>query len=310
MTAGNINPVLSTHGIGRTYSSAHGNVIALEDIDVAVRPGEFVSIIGASGCGKSTLLRIVAGLDRATCGEVHVAGAPVVGPAADRGMVFQGYTLFPWLSILSNVMFGPRMRRVPRREARKSALHWLAMVGLERVSHLFPHQLSGGMQQRVAIARALANEPKVLLMDEPFGALDAQTRGNLQLQLMDLWQRVGMTVVFVTHDLDEAVLLSDRVIVLGAHPGRVVAEIDVPLARPRTHDVYLERAYQQTKRQLRNWICPDQARDASTSASTPARDTGLPDLNAPRTSGTRALGGTAAAHLPESRTPDEASGAS
>ncbi len=246
--------VLDTRSLGRRFESAKGPIQALADIDIEVRKREFVSVIGPSGCGKSTLIRIIAGLDQPTSGQVSIDGEAVDGPGADRGMVFQGYTLFPWLSVKRNVMFGMKMKGLKHREAEDKAMHWLDLVGLSKFADHYPSQLSGGMKQRVAIARSLANEPRILLMDEPFGALDAQTRASMQAHLLGIWESVDVTILFITHDLDEAIYLSDRIIVLGAHPGRVLEVIDVPVPRPRNPDHFLTGHFLATKRRLETLI--------------------------------------------------------
>ena len=250
--------VLDISGVCRDFPSASGTVRALDGISYQVRSRELVSVIGPSGCGKSTLIRILAGLDWPTAGSVQLDGKPVVGPGRDRGMVFQGYTLFPWLTVKKNVMFGLRMKGIARRRAEEQARHWLDIVGLEAFADHYPSQLSGGMKQRVAIARALANEPRILLMDEPFGALDAQTRASMQRHLLRIWESVDVTIVFITHDLDEATLLSDRIVVLDAHPGRVLEIIDVPLPRPRSSDLSLSGHFLATRRRLEQLIHPDE----------------------------------------------------
>jgi NitT/TauT family transport system ATP-binding protein len=246
--------VLDTQKLTRCFASTKGSIEALSSIDIEVRQREFVSVIGPSGCGKSTLIKLVAGLDQPSAGQVRIDGNPVAGPGADRGMVFQGYTLFPWLSVKKNVMFGMKIKGIKRREAEQSARGWLELVGLSKFADAYPAQLSGGMKQRVAIARALANEPKILLMDEPFGALDAQTRCSMQSHLLNIWQRVDVTILFITHDLDEAIYLSDRIIVLGANPGRVLEVIDVPVSRPRSSDQFLTGHFLATKRRLESLI--------------------------------------------------------
>jgi len=246
--------VLDTQGLGRRFESANGPVDALVGIDIEVRKREFVSVIGPSGCGKSTLIRIVAGLDLPSSGQVRIDGNPVEGPGADRGMVFQGYTLFPWLTVKKNVMFGMKMKGQKSKAAEASALRWLDLVGLSKFADHFPAQLSGGMKQRLAIARSLANEPRILLMDEPFGALDAQTRASMQNHLLKIWESVDVTILFITHDLDEAIYLSDRIIVLGAHPGRVLEVIDVPVPRPRRQEQSLTGHFLATKRRLETLI--------------------------------------------------------
>jgi NitT/TauT family transport system ATP-binding protein len=229
-------------------------VTALSGIQFDVHRREFISVIGPSGCGKSTLIRIVAGLETPTSGSIRIDGNPVDGPGADRGMVFQGYTLFPWLSVKRNVMFGPKMKGMKKALAERKALEWLDLVGLADFANHYPAQLSGGMKQRVAIARALANEPRILLMDEPFGALDAQTRASMQAQLLRIWENVDVTILFITHDLDEAIYLSDRVVVLGAHPGRVLEIIEVPVARSRSPEQFLSGHFLATKRRLEQLI--------------------------------------------------------
>ncbi len=242
--------VLQARGLTRRFATAQGTMTALADIDLEVRQREFVSVIGPSGCGKSTLVRIVAGLDHPSSGEVLLDAKSVEGPGADRGMVFQGYTLFPWLTIQQNVMFGMKMKGLRGTRAESKAMEWLDLVGLSRFAEHYPRELSGGMQQRVAIARALANEPRILLMDEPFGALDAQTRCSMQRHLLEVWKTVDVTVLFITHDLDEAIYLSDRIVVLGAHPGRVLEVIDVPVARPRSAEQFLTGHFLATKQRL------------------------------------------------------------
>jgi NitT/TauT family transport system ATP-binding protein len=246
--------VLGVRSLTRVFDAAAGPVKALSDVSLDVRAREFVSVIGPSGCGKSTLIRILAGLDHPSEGSVELDGRRVEGPGADRGMVFQGYTLFPWLSVKRNVMFGLRIKGIGRREAADVAMHWLSVVGLAHCASQYPSQLSGGMQQRVAIARALANEPRILLMDEPFGALDAQTRSSLQSHLLHVWSQVDVTILFITHDLDEAVFLSDRIVVLGANPGRVAEVIEVPVERPRGPEQFLSGHFLATKHRLEELI--------------------------------------------------------
>jgi NitT/TauT family transport system ATP-binding protein len=246
--------VMSVEGLGRAFEAGGQRVEALRNVTYAVRQRELISVIGPSGCGKSTLIRILAGLDRPTSGSVKLDGKPVLGPGADRGMVFQGYTLFPWLSVKRNVMFGPKMKHMRSAQAERKALEWLDLVGLADFADHYPAQLSGGMKQRVAIARALANEPRILLMDEPFGALDAQTRCSMQAHLLRIWQAVDVTILFITHDLEEAIYLSDRIVVLGARPGRIVEIIDVPVARPRSQEQFLSGHFLATKKRLEELI--------------------------------------------------------
>src|SRR5690349_21604804 len=216
------------------YRTRRGaEVIAVDDLSLAVADREFVSIVGPSGCGKSTLLRVVAGLVEPSSGEVLINGRRVDGPGADRGMVFQSYTLFPWLTVQGNVEFGSRLKAMPAAERTSVAREYIEMVGLAGFEHHYPKELSGGMMQRVAIARALANDPDVLLMDEPFGALDAQTRIIMQELLVTLWQRTPKTIIFITHDIDEAIFLSQRVYMITARPGRIKQTLDVNLPHPR-----------------------------------------------------------------------------
>jgi ABC-type nitrate/sulfonate/bicarbonate transport system ATPase subunit len=226
-------PILHISELHKVYDAANGAVEALRGIDLAVHKGEFVCLLGASGCGKSTLLRIIAGFEKATRGAVAVRGVNVVGPGPDRGMVFQDYALFPWLTVRDNIRFGPLHRHVPSQQIGEIAERFLAMVGLAPFAERYPHQLSGGMKQRVAIARVLANDADILLMDEPFGALDALTRGKLQEELIEIWRTTQLTVIFVTHSVEEAVLLADRVIVMTAGPGRIESEVAIALPRPR-----------------------------------------------------------------------------
>lgn len=224
-------------GVSRTFPSVRGGdpVQALAPVDLTVGEGDFVAILGPSGCGKSTLLRIVAGLDRPTTGTVTLDGKPVTGPGADRGMVFQSYTLFPWLTVVENIEFGPRERGVAAAERRAIAEKLMAQVGLTQFANHYPKQLSGGMQQRAALARALANDPKVLLLDEPFGALDHQTRSLMQELLLSIWETHRKTVLFVTHDIEEAVFMANRVLVMSARPGRFKSEVTIPFAHPRSY---------------------------------------------------------------------------
>ena len=212
-------------------------VDALADVSLTVADGEFVCVVGPSGCGKSTLLNVIGGLVRASAGEVLVDGAPVAGPGPDRGMVFQSYTLFPWLTVAGNVEFALRGEPMSKRERREVARAHLALVGLEGFADSYPSQLSGGMRQRVAIARALSYRPKILLMDEPFGALDAQTRQLMQELLTRVWEQHRLTVLFVTHDIDEAVFLSDRVLLMTARPGRIKEDVAIELERPRRFEL-------------------------------------------------------------------------
>lgn len=218
-------------------------VIALQNVSLMIGDGEFACIVGPSGCGKSTLLKAVAGLVRPTRGRILVGGRPVLGPGADRGMVFQSYTLYPWLTVRENIEFGLALRKIPRDERRRISERLLTLMGLDGFANAYPKALSGGMQQRVAIARALANDPEVLLMDEPFGALDAQTRTVMQELLTTIWEQYHKTVLFVTHDIDEAVFLGDVVYVMTARPGRIRARVVIDLPRPRTFETMTSEAF-------------------------------------------------------------------
>ena len=253
--------VLSVETLDKVFAGSEGEVTALSGISFGVHRREFVCVIGPSGCGKSTLIRIAAGLDHPTAGRLLLDGQPVMGPSPDRGMVFQGYTLFPWLTVQGNVMFGLRMTGHGRDFAAEQALQWIELVGLGGFANSYPHELSGGMKQRVAIARALANRPRVLLMDEPFGALDAQTRGRMQSHLLQIWKNVDVTILFITHDLDEAILLADRIVVLGADPGRVLEIVEVPVERPRDPGQLLDPWFLATKKRLEELIHPRPAAD-------------------------------------------------
>ncbi|HEU0202601.1 MAG TPA: ABC transporter ATP-binding protein [Burkholderiaceae bacterium] len=226
-----------------------GGVTAIAGATLDVRPGEFVCLLGPSGCGKSTLLNCVAGFVKPTAGTVKVDGALVQKPGPDRGMVFQQHSLFPWKTVKDNVAFGPLMTKQGKSQADATARTLLGMVGLTAFEDSYPRVLSGGMKQRVGIARALANYPKVLLMDEPFGALDAQTRAMMQENLLQIWGEFGTTVIFVTHDIDEAVFLADRIIVMSASPGRLITDIRVDLPRPRAAEIVSDPRYVATKRQ-------------------------------------------------------------
>lgn len=242
---------LSIRGVSRTFTSARGKATqALLPVDFEVRENDFVTILGPSGCGKSTMLRIVAGLDFPTTGQVVLDGQPVEGPGADRGMVFQSYTLFPWLTIDQNIRFGLRERGMPEAQQKERAAYFIAKVGLRGFEQHFPKQLSGGMQQRTAIARALANDPKILLMDEPFGALDNQTRVLMQELLLGIWEAERKTVLFVTHDIDEAIFMANRVAVFSARPGRIKTELAVDLPHPRHYTIKTSPEFMDLKARL------------------------------------------------------------
>lgn len=227
---------LEIQNLSKTYFDPYTgtNVTAVHDVSLEVGEGEFVSIVGPSGCGKTTILNMVAGFLPVTGGEIRVGGHPVNGPGADRGVVFQSFALFPWKTVLDNVGFGPKMRGVAKPERDRIAREYLALAGLSHAADRYPNELSGGMQQRVGVVRALANDPEVLLMDEPFASVDAQTRMTLQEELTRLWQEKRHTVLFITHDVGEAVFLADRVVVLSN--GRVLRDLSITLPRPRTWD--------------------------------------------------------------------------
>src|SRR5258708_23450006 len=226
--------ILDVQHLSKYFGAGPRRMTALEDINFRTHRREFLCVVGPSGCGKTTLVRILAGLEEKDSGHVLLQGKAVTEPSSDRGMVFQGYTLFPWLTVKKNVMFGLEVNGHGRHEAGQQALQWLQLIGLEKFADAYPHQLSGGMKQRVAIVRALANQPRILLMDEPFGALDAQTRCRMQAHLLEIWRKLDITILFITHDLDEAIFLADRILVLSAHPGDVQALIEVPVLRPLT----------------------------------------------------------------------------
>jgi ABC-type nitrate/sulfonate/bicarbonate transport system ATPase subunit len=226
-------PILEISDVQKFYQASNGPVEALRGVNLTIRKGEFICLLGASGCGKSTLLRILAGFEKATKGTVAMYGFAVDRPGPDRGMVFQDYALFPWLTVRENIGFGPKHRGIASKMVAELSEKFMKMVGLSAFADRYPHELSGGMKQRVAIARVLTNDTDILLMDEPFGALDALTRGKLQEELVDIWRSTGLTVIFVTHSVEEAVMLADRVIVMTAGPGRIDCAIDIDLPRPR-----------------------------------------------------------------------------
>lgn len=229
---------------------------AVQDVSLTVEPGEFVCLLGPSGCGKSTLLGALAGHLRPSRGAIAVDGRAIDGPHAERGLVFQHHTLFPWRKVVDNVAFGLKMQGVPRAERRQRALELLALVGLEAFAGHYPAQLSGGMKQRVEIARVLINHPRVMLMDEPFGALDAQTRLMMQQLLLDLWARIRTTIVFITHDIDEALFLADRVLVMSPRPGRIIEQIAVPFPRPRDSSLVTSPEFTALKRRCLQLLHP------------------------------------------------------
>jgi NitT/TauT family transport system ATP-binding protein len=256
--------ILQVRDLSKTFTAAgRPPTTALEGISFDLHRRELACVIGPSGCGKSTLARLVAGLEAPSGGEMLIDGKPIHGPGSDRGMVFQSYTLFPWLSVLRNVMFGMEVSgAVSSVEAEREARMWLKLIGLSSFASAYPHQLSGGMKQRVAIARALANRPRMLLMDEPFGALDAQTRCQMQSYLLQIWKEVDITILFITHDLDEAVYLADRILILDAHPGRLREVMEVPVPRPRNPDQFLDPTFVAARRHIEELIHPRAAQAA------------------------------------------------
>jgi len=248
--------VLKVNDLCKSFPTKNGAVQALKNISFETYRREFVTVIGPSGCGKSTLIRILAGLETKSSGDVLLDGKQVTGPGPDRGMVFQGYTLFPWLTVKSNVMYGLRIQGKSKATAESEAMQWIDLVGLERFANAYPDQLSGGMKQRVAIARALAAQPRILLMDEPFGALDAQTRCRMQTYLMEIWKNIDIIILFITHDLDEAILLADRVLVLKSNPGELQELVEVPVERPRHQEQLLSPEFLATRKRLEELIHP------------------------------------------------------
>ena len=231
-----------------------GLVTAIDRVNLEVKDGEFVMIVGPSGCGKTTLINILGGLNTATSGEVLLDGKPVQGPGADRGMVFQGYSLFPWLSVQKNVEFGLKMKKMPKAQRAEQAKKFIDLVGLTGFENALPKQLSGGMKQRVAIARTLANEPEILLMDEPFGALDAQTRVVMQELLADISKKTKTTILFITHDIDEAVLLGDRIYVMSRRPGTIREVLDVNIPGVRSHESLVLPEFLATKKKIMDML--------------------------------------------------------
>ncbi len=247
---------LQVDHLSKKFDTPKGEILALRELSFQVHRREFITVIGPSGCGKTTLIRILAGLDFPSSGRVMLDGKSMEGPSAERGMVFQDYTLFPWLSVKKNVMFGLEIKGMGEMKAEAEAMEWLEIVGLSKFADVYPSQLSGGMKQRVAIARSLANRPEILFLDEPFGALDAQTRASMQDYLLKIWRNVNITIFFVTHDLDEAVYLSDRILVLRANPGEIDELIEVPVSRPRSPGQFLSPEFLATKKRLEELIRP------------------------------------------------------
>lgn len=238
---------LAVNNLHKHFQTKQGNLVALQDINLQIDHGEFVCAVGASGSGKSTLLRLIAGLETPTLGEIHLAGIPITGPGSDRGMVFQKYTLYPWMSVAENVGFGLKLQGCSATKRREQVAYYLDVVGLSQFAKSLPKELSGGMQQRVAIARALASQPRMLLMDEPFGALDAQTKEKMQQFLLELWQRTQTTILMITHDVEEAVFLSQRLYVMTSHPGTIRTEVKIDLPSDRNYHTKRSAIFQDYK---------------------------------------------------------------
>ncbi|MEJ1963777.1 MAG: ABC transporter ATP-binding protein [Gammaproteobacteria bacterium] len=243
---------LSVRNVSKEYGGLRGAgaTLALSPVSLEVNDNDFITVLGPSGCGKSTLLRLVAGLDVPTSGTILLDGQPVQGPGADRGFVFQSYTLFPWLTVRQNICFGLREKGMSPSAQREISEHFMDEVGLRNFENHLPKQLSGGMQQRVAIARALANDPKILLLDEPFGALDNQTRVLMQELLLGIWESAKKTVMFVTHDVDEAIFMASRVVVFSARPGRIKADVAVDLPHPRRYTLKTSAEFMELKARI------------------------------------------------------------
>ncbi len=243
-------PELEINNLNKSFPTKDGELLVLENINMKVYKNEFACIVGASGCGKSTLLNIIAGLNQQTSGEILLEGRPVNGPGADRGMVFQNYTLYPWLTVAENIEFGLKLKGISSSERKERVDHYIEIVGLSKFAKSLPKTLSGGMKQRTAIARALANEPDILLMDEPFGALDAQTKGVLQEFMLQVWKQTQKTILMITHDVEEAVFLAQRIYVLSSRPGRIKAEVDIPLGVDRDFSVKRTELFQLVKQEV------------------------------------------------------------
>lgn len=260
-------PRIRISHVRKTFELKHEQFVALDDVSLDIGDNEFVTIVGPSGCGKSTLMNILSGLETPSGGEAVVSGKPVDGPSPDRGVIFQQYALFPWLTVRKNVEFGLRTAGLPKAERREVAQHFIDLVGLSQFADALPKMLSGGMRQRCAIARAYAVGPSILLMDEPFGALDALTRVTLQEQLLETWSQEKRTVVFITHDVDEAVFLANRVVVMAARPGRIYDVIDVDLPYPRTEEVRLSPQFLELRNRVWRSVYHQEGETAAHSAS-------------------------------------------
>ncbi|MFR8547394.1 MAG: ABC transporter ATP-binding protein [Lachnospiraceae bacterium] len=245
---------LKIDNVYKEYEGRNGKMVALNGVNLDIRENEFICVVGPSGCGKSTLLNIIAGLLEPTSGAVYLDGKQIEGTGVERGVVFQQYALFPWRTVLKNVMFGLEMKKVPKAQAEEIARKYIKAVGLEGFEHSYPKELSGGMKQRVAIARAYAANPEVLLLDEPFGALDAQTRVQLQTELLNTWEHEKKTCFFITHDVDEAIILAQRVIIMSARPGRIKRIVDIDIPYPRTQETKSEQRFLELKAEIWNEV--------------------------------------------------------
>ena len=245
---------LKIDNVVKEYVGNKGKTVALNGVSLDIKENEFICVVGPSGCGKSTLLNIIAGLLEPTSGAVYLDGKKIEGTGVERGVVFQGYALFPWRTVLKNVMFGLEMKRMPKDQAEKIAKKYIKAVGLEGFEHAYPKELSGGMRQRVAIARAYAADPEVLLLDEPFGALDAQTRVQLQSELLNTWEHEKKTCFFITHDVDEAIILAQRVIIMSARPGRIKKIVDIDIPYPRTQATKTDPRFMELKTEIWNEV--------------------------------------------------------
>lgn len=241
---------LKIDGVKKVYNTRNGDVVALNGVDLEIKENEFICVVGPSGCGKSTLLNIIAGLEMPTEGAVYIDNKKIEGTGVERGVVFQQYALFPWMTVLKNVMFGPRLQGKSKEEAEKIAMKYIKMVQLEDFINHYPKELSGGMKQRVAIARAYAVNPEVLLMDEPFGALDAQTRTQLQSELLETWEKEQKTCFFITHDVEEAIILAQKVIIMSARPGRIKDIVDIDIPYPRNQETKMSQRFLELKNHI------------------------------------------------------------
>lgn len=250
MAGNNRSTVIKIDNVVKRYNTRNGEVLALSNVDMEIKENEFVCVVGPSGCGKSTLLNMIAGLLEPTEGHIYVNGKLVEGTGPERGVVFQQYALFPWMTVLKNVEYAPKLRGMRGKELEEEAMKYLRMVDLEQFAHSYPKELSGGMKQRVAIARAYAANPQVLLMDEPFGALDAQTRVQLQSELLETWEKEQKTCFFITHDVEEAIILATKVVIMSARPGRVKEIVDINIPYPRTQETKMSPEFLEVKNHI------------------------------------------------------------